>query len=186
MVGGEQAKVGVELGGFGVVVARADVCIALKFFLFLAHHQNNLGVGFQPQNSVDNMNPGLLQMPGPLDVVVLVKSRFQFHQRHHLLAVFCGADQCSDDRGVFGGAVKRHLDAHHLGIVRGLIDEFFDGCREELVGMVQEDVLTANHREDRFEFIRLDRSLFHKVLLTACKQRRCLASVGSAFEFRQR
>ena len=52
--------------------------------------------------------------------------------------------------------------------------------------MVQEDVLTANHREDRFEFIRLDRSLFDKVLLTACKQRRCLSSVGSAFEFRQR
>ena len=186
LVGGEQAQVGVELGGFGVVVARADVHIALQLVLLLAHHQNNLGVGFQPQHSVDHMHSGLLQVPGPLDVVVFVKSCFQFHQCHHLLAVFGGTDQCSDDRRVFGGAVERHLDAHHLGIVRCLVDELFDGCREEVIGMVQKDVLTANHREDRSEFIRFDRSFVDQVLLTAGKHRRCLASVALALEFRQR
>ena len=50
--------------------------------------------------------------------------------------------------------------------------------------MVQEDVLTANYREDRFELIRFDRSLVEQVLLTAGKQRRRLASVGSALEVR--
>ena len=50
--------------------------------------------------------------------------------------------------------------------------------------MVQKDVLTANHRKNGFEFIRLDRSFFHQVLLTAGKQRWCLAPVGSALEVR--
>ena len=52
--------------------------------------------------------------------------------------------------------------------------------------MVQKDVLTANHREDRSELIRLDRSLVQQVLLTAGEHRWCLASVALALEFRQR
>ena len=84
----EQSEIGVELGGFGVVVSGADVHIAAQSILLSAHHKNNLGVGFQPKNPVHHMHAGPFQLPCPLNVVVFIKSGFQLHKSHHLLAVF--------------------------------------------------------------------------------------------------
>ena len=44
------------------------------------------------------MDAGAFQLPGPLDVVVFIKSGLEFHQGHHLLAIFSGTDECRDDR----------------------------------------------------------------------------------------
>ena len=71
--------------------------IAAHLVLFAAHHQHNFGVGFQPENSIDDVNTSALQLPGPLDVVVFVKPRLELHQGHHLLAILRGSDQRRND-----------------------------------------------------------------------------------------
>ena len=75
--------------------------VALKFFPFLADNQNDFCVCLQPEDSIDHMNTGPFQLFGPLNVVVFVKAGFEFHQCHHLFAVFSGADQGCNDRRIF-------------------------------------------------------------------------------------
>ena len=48
VTGAEQAQVGVDSSGFGVVVAGAHMVVALDAFPLSAHHQHDLAVGFEP------------------------------------------------------------------------------------------------------------------------------------------
>ncbi len=54
----------------------------------------------EPDHPVDDVDPGLLECLRPADVGLLVESRGQLDQRHHLLAILGGADQRADDRAV--------------------------------------------------------------------------------------
>ena len=89
------------------------------------------------------MHAGALQLAGPLDVVVFVEAGLQFHQGHHLLAVFGGADQGRHHRGILRGAVEGHLDRQHRGVVSGLVEEFLHGGGEEVEGVVQQHIAAA-------------------------------------------
>ena len=66
--------------------------IAAQSFFFLAHHQNDFGVGLQTEDAVDNMHAGTFQVLGPLNVVVFIEAGLEFHQGHHLLAILSCAD----------------------------------------------------------------------------------------------
>ena len=84
---GEQAEVGVELRGGGVVIAGGQVDVAADVVAFAPHDQAALGVDLVADQAVDHMHAGFLQLARPLDVVGLVEARAQFHHGGHLLAV---------------------------------------------------------------------------------------------------
>ena len=91
--------------------------------------------------------PGLLQHAGLVDVVFLVEPGLQLDQGRHLLAVF-GARASAVMIGL-ASAVRYSVSlmASDLRILRRLLDELDDRA-ERLVGMMDEDVVVADGRED--------------------------------------
>ena len=93
------------------------------------------------------MTARLLQLFGPVDVVLLVKTRLQLHQHRHLLTVVRRLGQRRHNGRVAADAVQRLLDGQHLRVA---------GCAahkphhriEALVGMVQENVSFADVGEN--------------------------------------
>ena len=65
VVGGEQPEVLVDAAGLGVVVARADVAVVLQHALLLADDERELAVGLQPDEAVDDVHAGLLELARP-------------------------------------------------------------------------------------------------------------------------
>jgi hypothetical protein len=143
------------------------VHVAVETLLFLADHQQDLGVGFQTQDAVDHMDAGTFQLLGPLDVVVFIKAGLELHQGHHLFAVFGRPNQGRHDRRIAGGAVQRHLDGEHRGVIGRLVEEFLNGGGEEVVGVLQEHVAPADHREDAFELLSFEGAIFQLAFLGA-------------------
>ena len=112
-----------------------------------AHHQRRLAVGLEADDPVDDVDAGFLEHAGLVDVVFLVEPGLKLDERGHLLLVFGGTRQRRDDRVGLGRAVQGDLDGQHLGIFRRLLDELDDRA-ERLVGMVNQQVLVADGRED--------------------------------------
>ena len=102
---------------------------------------------FSPGNAVHDVGARLFQRARPADVLALVEARLELDQADRLLALLGGLDQRRDERRVVGGAVHGHLDRQHVGVVDGLLDEPLDAGGERLVGVVDEDVGGAHHRE---------------------------------------
>src|SRR5699024_3446680 len=73
-VAGEQPVVLIHPRGLRVVVAGADVAVAAQTVRFLAHHQGELAVRLQPDDAVDHVHPGALQLARPGDVRLLVEA----------------------------------------------------------------------------------------------------------------
>ena len=66
-------------------------------------NQSQLGVSLQPKDSVNHMDPCLLQRPGPFDVGVLIESSLELDQHGHRLARLGGA---RFDEAVPSGSVQ--------------------------------------------------------------------------------
>src|SRR5581483_6732200 len=144
---GEKAEVAVEARRARVVVAGAEMGVVAERAALAPDDEAELAVGLVADQAVDHVDPGLLELAGPLDVVGFVETCLQLHQRGDLLAVARGFDQGADNGRVAAGAVKRLLDGEDLGVARGLLGKF-DHRGEGVVGMVQKDVLTAEGIED--------------------------------------
>jgi hypothetical protein len=147
-VGGEEGKVGVETRGFGIVVAGAEVDVALHRAVFAADDEAAFAMGFVADEAVDDVDAGFLHLARPVDVVGFVEAGFQFDERGDLFAVERRVHERADDGGVAAGAIERLLDREDLGIACGLLDEIDDG-REGVVGMVEEDFAFADGVENR-------------------------------------
>src|SRR5688572_31663585 len=80
--------------------------VALERVAFATNDEGQFSVRLQTDYAVDDVNAGPLEFPGPLDVVLLVETRFQFDQRRYLLACFSGANQCWWNWRVWTGSVK--------------------------------------------------------------------------------
>ena len=158
----EQAEVLVQARGLGVVVAGAHVAVTGDALTLLADHEAGLGVGLEPDQSVDDVHPGTLEPAGPFDVVLFVEARLELHQGDHLLATLGRLDQRCHDRAVTGGAVEGQLDGQHRRIHRRLADELLHRGSEAVIGVVQQDVAVGDHVEDRLlriVLVRLQASL---------------------------
>ena len=141
VVGGEQPEVLVEPRGLGVVVAGADVGVAADAVGLVAHDHRQLAVGLEPDQAVDDVAAGLLELAGPADVGLLVEARLDLDEHQHLLAGLGGVDERVDDRGVAGGAVERLLDRQHVRVGGGLLDEPLHARGERVVRVVQQHVV---------------------------------------------
>ena len=58
--------------------------VAADALFLAAHHQRDLTVCFQPQQTVDNVAAGFFQHLRPENIVFLVKTGFQLNQNRHL------------------------------------------------------------------------------------------------------
>ncbi|OEI67462.1 hypothetical protein Cus16_2897 [Curtobacterium sp. ER1/6] len=161
VVRGEQAHVLVDARGLRVVVARADVAVVLEGAALLPDHEHQLRVRLQPDQAVDDVHAGLLELPGPPDVVLLVEARLDLDERQHLLARRGGVDQCLDDGAVTGGPVQRLLDGQHVRVRGGLLEEGLHARREGLVRVVHEHVARRDRAEQVGLRVRLARLELH-------------------------
>ena len=89
----------------------------------------------------------VFELARPLDVVGLVKARFNFYKYSNLLTSARGFDQRFDDRRVTGCAVKSLFDSKYLGVMRRLIEKVDDGL-EAFVWVVQENVFSRDPLKD--------------------------------------
>ena len=95
---GEQADVGIDVGGRAVVVARRDMQIPADLVFLLSHDQADLAMGLQLLDAVHHMDAGVLQPGGPLDVAALIEACFQLDQHRHLFTALSRLDQTIHDR----------------------------------------------------------------------------------------
>ena len=145
-VGGEQAEVLVEAGGARVVVAGAQVGIALQAVVFAAQHQGKLGVGLVADDAVDDVGTDFFELGGPVDVGLLVETGHQFQHDGHFLAGAGGLDQRFHQHRVGTGAVDGLLDRHHLRVAGRTAQEVHHRV-EGFVGVMQQHVAGGDHVE---------------------------------------
>ena len=140
LAGGDEGKVGVQLAGFLVVVAGADLSDIGVAVLVFAGDQGELGVDFVVLKTVNHRTARGFQLLGPVDVVLFVEPGPQLHQGHDLLAVFGGVHQGLDDLGLPGHPVEGHLDGNNLR-VPGRPLEHIDKGPDGLVGVIEQYVV---------------------------------------------
>ena len=139
VVGRHQAHVGVQLGRAVVVVAGAQMHVAFDAVGFLPHNQNDLRMGLQSYQAIDNMGAGFFQTAGPEDVVLFIEAGFQFYQYRDLLAVFRSPGQRRHNGRIAADAVQGLLDGQHLGVVGRIADKLHHRI-EAFVGMEQQNI----------------------------------------------
>ncbi len=122
-------------------------------------------MGLEPDQPVDHVHAGLLQLARPSDVRLFVEPGLDLDEGHHLLAGLGGVDQGVDDRGVTRGPVQGLLDGQHVRVGRGLLDEPLHRRRERVVGVVHQHIAVAQRRENalrRFPFAERRRCRGHE------------------------
>ena len=70
----------------------ADSC------LFPAHNQCDLAVCLKAYQTINYMTSCLLQLLRPYNIILFIKTGFQFYQYGNLFAVFCCLRKGSNDR----------------------------------------------------------------------------------------
>ena len=145
---GQQAEVHVQPGRLGVVVAGPDVDVAAQAGALATDDERGLGVRLEPDQAVDDVGAGPLELARPDDVGLLVEARLDLDQHDDLLAALGGPDERLDDRRVARRPVQRLLDRQDVRVVGGLGDEPLDGGGERLVRVVDEDVAGPDGGED--------------------------------------
>ena len=138
-IGGEHAKIGVQARGARVIVAGAEVRIALELALLPAHHQDHLGVGLVADHAVDHVRADCLQLRRPVDIGFLLETRHQFDHYRDFLAAARRFHQQVHQFGLGAGAIDGLLDRDHRGVGGGRAQEV-EHRIEGLERMVQENV----------------------------------------------
>ena len=83
--------------------------------LFAAHHEAVLACVFNPDEAVDDVDAGLLELRGPRRCCAASSKRaFTSTSAATCLPRLGGLDERRDHRGVVGGAIERLFDGEHL------------------------------------------------------------------------
>src|SRR5216684_5027981 len=106
VVGGEQAEIGVEARGTGMIVAGADMSVAAQAVVVLPHDLDDLAVSLEPDHAVHNVDSELLEPGCEVNIGFLVEPRLELDHDGHLLSVARRVAQVADDASVRRGAVK--------------------------------------------------------------------------------
>ena len=146
LVARHQTQIRVKTRGDRVVVAGADVHVAADALALAAHHQGELGVCLEPDEAVHHVGAGRLEGLGPFDVALLVEARLELDQDRDLFPVVGSVQKRLHDGCVAPYAIERPLHGQHVRVAGRLAGQLQHGA-ERVVGMVQEDVVTAHHGE---------------------------------------
>src|SRR2546422_8152740 len=104
-------------------------------FPYTTLFRSRLGVGFQLDEAISDPDPRLLELPGPVDVSLLVEPCLELDEDEHFLAARGSAEQRVDDPRVSPRTVQRELDRHDVGVVRRLDEQPLDARLERVVGI---------------------------------------------------
>ena len=74
LVAGHVTDVAIERGGDLIVVAGAEVHVALKALGFAADDQAELGVRLEALDPIDDLDAGVLERAGPFDIARLIEA----------------------------------------------------------------------------------------------------------------
>ena len=144
----EQAQVGIEARGRGIVIAGADVDVAPRHAVgIVADQQAKFAVGLQTHQPVIDLYAFVFQCARPLDVRCLVKTCGQLQHGCDFLLRGRRRDQRSHDRGFPVGPVDCLLQRDHAGITGRTLNEI-DNRVKRIVGMMEQDVALAQFGED--------------------------------------
>ena len=146
----EHAEILVDPRGRRVVVARADVRVTTQRVALAAHYQRHLRVDLQIGEPVRHMDARLLEGSRPLDVAQLVEAGLELDEAHRLLSLLCALDERADEDAVVASAVHGRLHRDDVGIAHRGFREHLEARDEGAVGLVHEDVATA----DLIEYLR--------------------------------
>ena len=102
LVGGQQSVIGVSPCGSRMVVAGAEVDVALEPAALAAHDERHLAVRLVADDAVDDVRAGLLQLARERDVGRLVEARAQLDQHGDFLARLRGRARGSPTSGESG------------------------------------------------------------------------------------
>ena len=110
-IAGEQAQVGVEARGDGVVIAGAEVAVAAGDAVFVAAHQHGqLAVGLEADDAVEDLHAGVFHAARPADVGGFVEAGHELDDQRGFLGGR-GFDERLEHGRVLAGAVERLLHA---------------------------------------------------------------------------
>ena len=127
MVGGEETDVVVDARGDRVVVPCCYVYIATKLRGgFATDDKSNLGVRLEPNQSVDDMHPGPLELSRPRDVRLFIKASLEFDESGDLFSCLGCVDECLHHRRLARCSVQGELDGEHIRVGGGSLDELLD------------------------------------------------------------
>ena len=111
-----------------------------------ANDEANFCVSLEAFDPVNDLGASALEFFGAVEVSRFIKSRLQFDENGHVLAVFRSPDEGINHARLLGGAIEYLFDRQHTGIISGFLDQAEDGFKA-FVGMVKKDVAAS----DRFE-----------------------------------
>ena len=113
-----------------------------KLRIRLSRNQTKLGMYLVTIQSVDHLTSRIFQLPGPFNIILLVKPGSEFYQNHNFLAVFCRLNQRLNHLTLLCQTVKRHLDGNDILILRSFSQkpqerpDGFIRIRKELVTLL--------------------------------------------------
>ena len=125
-IGGDHRQVGVELGGFLVVVARAQLRDELQPIFAATRDGADFRVHLVVAEAVDDVASGLLEALRPFDVVAFVEAGAQLEERGDVFAVFCCGDERFGQTRLARQAIQRDFDRNHVGVNGGFLQELHE------------------------------------------------------------
>ncbi len=100
-------------------------------------------MGLQPDQAVEDLHAGFLQIARPANIGSLVEAGLDLdHDGHFFFGG--GFDQRTYDGRIFAGAIERLLDRKNVWIVRGAFDEA-DNRAIGIVGMMQQEMFAPDY-----------------------------------------
>ena len=134
-----------------MVIARAQMRIGFQAALFAANHQRHFGMHLVAKHAINNVRARIFQLGCPRNIVRFVKPRHQFHHHGNLLARQRRRHQSARQLGMAARAVNRHLNRHHIRVVRGITDKFHNRLKR-LIRMVQQNIALGDFVQQRCRF----------------------------------
>ena len=129
-----------------MIIARTKMKIGLEVAFFATDDQKNFAMGFEPYQTVHNVDSGFFHFTGPGDVIGFIKAGFEFDENGHLLVVVCGGDEGIEYRRIPARTVESHLDSKNVGVDGRLFEDGDDGLKA-FVWVMKEDVVLSDGLE---------------------------------------
>ena len=100
--------------------------IAADFVLFFTNDERDLAMRLQPDQPINHMAAGFFQLLRPLDIIFLVKTRFQLNEDQDLFPGLRRRRQRGNNRRLPADAVERLLNRQNVRIARRLLNNSLD------------------------------------------------------------
>ena len=130
-----------------MIIASAEMDVVPQAIAVPPDNEERLAMRLQSDDAINDVGAGFLERARPLNIDRFIETRAQFHDRGDLFARVRRFDERFHNRRITARPIQGHLECEHLRIARRGLDQFYDRI-ETFVGMMEQDVLLAQHFED--------------------------------------